>query len=199
MRFKLIRNNLGPQSKFFSSNFSLAESAREILQSADPRQKTSLTHAVKRRWQENNSGALEWEIGHAEVPQYYIGCFSSLSESALIPSQSSSKASSPNMCWSKRTAFLQEIRSHYHFSLISLSLTNFLKIGVPLVVYLLHNLAHIELNAVDLCWDVIVRFNHENVLCSSLCIYCFFFSLCFFFSSSFLLWTVTKGVLWRLD
>jgi len=31
---------------------------------------------------------------------------------------------------------------------------------LPLSVYLLHNLAHVELNAVDLAWDTLVRFSH---------------------------------------
>lgn len=33
------------------------------------------------------------------------------------------------------------------------------KLGVPLNVYMLHNLAHVELNAVDLAWDTVVRFS----------------------------------------
>ncbi|GFY99011.1 diiron containing four-helix bundle family ferritin protein, putative [Actinidia rufa] len=31
--------------------------------------------------------------------------------------------------------------------------------GLPLNVYMLHNLAHVELNAIDLAWDTIVRFS----------------------------------------
>lgn len=33
------------------------------------------------------------------------------------------------------------------------------KLGVPLNVYMLHNLAHVELNAVDLAWDTVVKFS----------------------------------------
>jgi uncharacterized ferritin-like protein (DUF455 family) len=32
------------------------------------------------------------------------------------------------------------------------------KMGVPLNAYMLHNLAHVELNAIDLAWDTVVRF-----------------------------------------
>lgn len=31
--------------------------------------------------------------------------------------------------------------------------------GLPLNAYLLHNLAHVELNAIDLAWDTVVRFS----------------------------------------
>lgn len=31
--------------------------------------------------------------------------------------------------------------------------------GLPLNAYLLHNLAHVELNAIDLAWDSLVRFS----------------------------------------
>jgi len=34
------------------------------------------------------------------------------------------------------------------------------KAGVSHIVYLLHGLAHIELNAIDMCWDLILRFSH---------------------------------------
>lgn len=37
------------------------------------------------------------------------------------------------------------------------------KLKVNNVDYLLHGLAHIELNAIDTCWDTILRFNHENM------------------------------------
>ncbi|ELR12137.1 uncharacterized protein ACA1_140210 [Acanthamoeba castellanii str. Neff] len=37
------------------------------------------------------------------------------------------------------------------------------ELNVPLPIYLLHSLAHIELNAVDLGWDLILRFRHENM------------------------------------
>ncbi|CAL9771200.1 unnamed protein product [Musa acuminata subsp. burmannicoides] len=32
--------------------------------------------------------------------------------------------------------------------------------GLPLNAYMLHNLAHVELNAIDLAWDTVVRFSH---------------------------------------
>lgn len=32
-------------------------------------------------------------------------------------------------------------------------------LGMPLNAYMLHNLAHVELNAVDLAWDTVVRFS----------------------------------------
>jgi len=31
--------------------------------------------------------------------------------------------------------------------------------GMPLNAYMLHNLAHVELNAIDLAWDTVVRFS----------------------------------------
>lgn len=31
--------------------------------------------------------------------------------------------------------------------------------GLPLNAYMLHNLAHVELNAIDLAWDTVVRFS----------------------------------------
>ena len=34
--------------------------------------------------------------------------------------------------------------------------------GLPLNAYMLHNLAHVELNAVDLAWDTVVRFAHQK-------------------------------------
>lgn len=30
---------------------------------------------------------------------------------------------------------------------------------MPLNAYMLHNLAHVELNAIDLAWDTVVRFS----------------------------------------
>lgn len=37
--------------------------------------------------------------------------------------------------------------------------------GLPLNAYLLHNLAHVELNAIDLAWDTVVRFSpYSDVL-----------------------------------
>ncbi|KAH7658117.1 Ferritin-like protein [Dioscorea alata] len=33
------------------------------------------------------------------------------------------------------------------------------ELGVPLNAYMLHNLAHVELNAIDLAWDTVVRFS----------------------------------------
>ncbi|KAK9152964.1 hypothetical protein Sjap_000444 [Stephania japonica] len=37
--------------------------------------------------------------------------------------------------------------------------------GLPLNAYMLHNLAHVELNAIDLAWDTVVRFSsHSDVL-----------------------------------
>ncbi|CAH9099192.1 unnamed protein product, partial [Cuscuta epithymum] len=37
------------------------------------------------------------------------------------------------------------------------------QLGLPLNAYMLHNLAHVELNAIDLAWDTVVRFSpyHE--------------------------------------
>lgn len=32
-------------------------------------------------------------------------------------------------------------------------------LGIPLNAYMLHNLAHVELNAIDLAWDTVVRFS----------------------------------------
>lgn len=31
--------------------------------------------------------------------------------------------------------------------------------GLPLNAFMLHNLAHVELNAIDLAWDTVVRFS----------------------------------------
>jgi hypothetical protein len=31
---------------------------------------------------------------------------------------------------------------------------------LPLAAHLLHNLAHVELNAIDLAWDTVARFSH---------------------------------------
>ncbi|KAI3996860.1 hypothetical protein MKX01_021136 [Papaver californicum] len=36
------------------------------------------------------------------------------------------------------------------------------KSGLPLNAYMLHNLAHVELNAVDLAWDTVVRFSQYH-------------------------------------
>ncbi|XP_021744947.1 uncharacterized protein LOC110710913 [Chenopodium quinoa] len=37
--------------------------------------------------------------------------------------------------------------------------------GLPLNAYMLHNLAHVELNAIDLAWDTVVRFSpYEEIL-----------------------------------
>lgn len=32
--------------------------------------------------------------------------------------------------------------------------------GLPAAAFMLHNLAHVELNAVDLAWDTVARFSH---------------------------------------
>lgn len=37
-------------------------------------------------------------------------------------------------------------------------ITTHKEMGVPLNAYMLHNLAHVELNAIDLAWDTVVRF-----------------------------------------
>lgn len=34
---------------------------------------------------------------------------------------------------------------------------------LPLAAYMLHNLAHVELNAIDLAWDTVVRFSHHGL------------------------------------
>jgi uncharacterized ferritin-like protein (DUF455 family) len=34
---------------------------------------------------------------------------------------------------------------------------------LPLTAHMLHNLAHIELNAVDLAWDTVARYSHLNL------------------------------------
>ncbi|XP_022000132.1 uncharacterized protein HI_0077 [Helianthus annuus] len=36
--------------------------------------------------------------------------------------------------------------------------------GLPLNAYMLHNLAHVELNAIDLAWDTVVRFSPYSAL-----------------------------------
>ncbi|XAR49560.1 hypothetical protein NMG60_11032807 [Bertholletia excelsa] len=36
--------------------------------------------------------------------------------------------------------------------------------GLPLNAYMLHNLAHVELNAIDLAWDTVVRFSPHSQL-----------------------------------
>jgi uncharacterized ferritin-like protein (DUF455 family) len=33
---------------------------------------------------------------------------------------------------------------------------------MPAAAHMLHNLAHIELNAIDLAWDTVVRFSHAS-------------------------------------
>ncbi|TVU22862.1 hypothetical protein EJB05_32583, partial [Eragrostis curvula] len=38
-------------------------------------------------------------------------------------------------------------------------ITTHKEMGVPLNAYMLHNLAHVELNAIDLAWDTVVRFS----------------------------------------
>ncbi|KAI8010774.1 hypothetical protein LOK49_LG06G01879 [Camellia lanceoleosa] len=38
------------------------------------------------------------------------------------------------------------------------------KSGLPLNAYMLHNLAHVELNAIDLAWDTVVRFSPHSEL-----------------------------------
>ena len=35
--------------------------------------------------------------------------------------------------------------------------------GLPLNVYMLLNLAHVELNAIDLAWDTVARFSHTGL------------------------------------
>ncbi|KAL2457538.1 Protein of unknown function DUF455 [Forsythia ovata] len=37
-------------------------------------------------------------------------------------------------------------------------------LGLPLNAYMLHNLAHVELNAIDLAWDTVVRFSPHSEL-----------------------------------
>lgn len=37
-------------------------------------------------------------------------------------------------------------------------------LGIPLNAYMLHNLAHVELNAIDLAWDTVVRFSSYHEL-----------------------------------
>lgn len=34
--------------------------------------------------------------------------------------------------------------------------------GLPLNAYMLHNLAHVELNAINLAWDTVVRFSPQS-------------------------------------
>ncbi|VFQ84112.1 unnamed protein product [Cuscuta campestris] len=56
----------------------------------------------------------------------------------------------------------REIYAAFDFYLIQLSpkeIPSHKQLGLPLNAYMLHNLAHVELNSIDLAWDTVVRFS----------------------------------------
>ncbi len=54
---------------YFVRDLSLADVGRQILMTADPCTKTSLTHAARQRWNEEAGGNNEMKVGKAEVPE----------------------------------------------------------------------------------------------------------------------------------
>lgn len=100
----------------------LAEMAVEVLNCADGRAKTALSHAHAARWfAARENGALD--IGHAAPPDH--------------PARPEKPAQLSPRDVPKRRPGSEKGR-----------------------IALLHAVAHIELNAVDLHWDIIARFSH---------------------------------------
>jgi uncharacterized ferritin-like protein (DUF455 family) len=100
----------------------LAEAARGVLCTADPRAKVAESQAIARAWQGGGLGA----IGSAQPPER--------------PSRPARPRLRPAKAMPKRRK----------------------GIGRANRVALLHALAHIELNAIDLAWDLIARFTKQG-------------------------------------
>lgn len=96
---------------------SLAEMGAVVLLTADPLQKSKLSHLAYTRWCQEGL-----PVGVCEAP---------------------SKPARPQ---NPQLVSPKEIPSPKHS-------------GLPLNAYMLHNLAHVELNAIDLAWDTVVRFS----------------------------------------
>ncbi|CAI9089263.1 OLC1v1023810C1 [Oldenlandia corymbosa var. corymbosa] len=115
--------SLQPSSSFdLGSCSSLAEMGAIVLSTADPLEKSKLSHMAYTRWSQEGL-----PIGVHEAP------------------------SRPARPEKPQLVSPKDIPSPKHSDL-------------PLNAYLLHNLAHVELNAIDLAWDTVVRFSPYSEL-----------------------------------
>ncbi|KAK4420913.1 putative protein HI [Sesamum alatum] len=126
-----------PSPPILSSCSSLAEMGAVVLATADPLTKAELSHVAYKKWRQNGL-----PVGVSEAPSsllallnpnwYIILYFLLLELFALCITL--------DACFPKRNSTSKSS-------------------GLPLNAYMLHNLAHVELNAIDLAWDTVVRFS----------------------------------------
>ncbi len=117
---------------------SLAECGKKVLETADPLQKALLTHEAYKRF--GGGGAARRKEEEEEEEE---GLLLKQLGSAVAPLEPARPKKPelvpPKLCPSPK------------------------KSGVPLSVYMIHNLAHIELNAIDLAWDTVVSFSERKL------------------------------------
>ncbi|VAH74528.1 unnamed protein product [Triticum turgidum subsp. durum] len=124
---------------------SLAEMGALVLSTADPLAKAHLTHAAFSRWA---AGGLP--VGLARAPDH-----------PARPEKPLAVNAPSTLLLSSSRHFIEQVGC---VVLLLLQVTQkevptHKAMGVPLNAYMLHNLAHVELNAIDLAWDTVVRFS----------------------------------------
>ncbi|KAJ1417391.1 hypothetical protein SESBI_16659 [Sesbania bispinosa] len=129
----------------FGQASSLAELGSIVLSTVDPLAKSRLSHMAYSVWRRDNLpiGLSEPPSRPArpEKPQLFIFLPSSLVSCPITISAFISL-----LCFPQGNSCSQKLR-------------------LPLNAYMLHNLAHVELNAIDLAWDTVVRFSpYSDVL-----------------------------------
>ncbi|KAL3509235.1 hypothetical protein ACH5RR_028636 [Cinchona calisaya] len=112
-----MENCMNFSSTDLDSCSSLAEMGAVVLSTADPLEKSKLSHLAYSRW-----------------------CQEGLPIGVFQPPSKPARPEKPKLVSPK------DIPSPKHS-------------GLPLNAYMLHNLAHVELNAIDLAWDTVVRFS----------------------------------------
>lgn len=117
---------------------SLVEYGKRVLSSADPVVKAELTHKA---WREFASG----EIGvHVNDTHQAIEIETATREERGIPTTLPARPKKPELVPAREIPTLKETT-----------------LGTS--AYTLHTLAHVELNAIDLAWDTVVRFAYARL------------------------------------
>ncbi|GJN38101.1 hypothetical protein PR202_gb27113 [Eleusine coracana subsp. coracana] len=134
---------------------SLAEMGAVVLSTADPLSKARLTHAAFSRW------AAGLPVGQATAPDHPARPDKPLVVIAMLLLR---LLVLHGRLWLRH--FIEQCGVCFSVAKLLLSpqvtqkeITTHKEMGVPLNAYMLHNLAHVELNAIDLAWDTVVRFS----------------------------------------
>ncbi|XP_016545346.2 uncharacterized protein HI_0077 isoform X1 [Capsicum annuum] len=134
------------ESTLFDSIYSassLAEMGAVVLCTSDPLMKSKLTHLGYCRWRQEGLPVGNYvppvRPARPENPQ-------------LVASRGSS-------CWVCSEPLVRPARPEKPELVPSKEIPSPKHSGLSLNAYMLHNLAHVELNAIDLAWDTVVRFS----------------------------------------